>query len=449
MSVSLPNPATGVQTAAAPPMKWRWWDQVDRSPAECLAAIRECRRIGDQLARDIQWSRPAGTSRRRWVQDMVRSFSRPLRVPVSAVKQELRRRIDPAPPGTESGFVRKVTAHMWAMLHHGFSAEDCEKFGVGSRIISCQPALVLTLSWAWDLRQHLAKLAPPRAADDFRALLDKTAFACRCVESALPGIPVVATFTGGQPDPRFPAQTAAALPEGDLVVKPIDGGGGEGVRLWRGLAAGIWTNSAGERAGRDELWKRLLQESRQVALLVQPRASNHRELAASGSGALCTVRLVTCLHPDGHCELLPPVLRLGSGNGIVDNLQGGGMAAPLNPLTGQICGPAVRFRDSGRVERLENHPDSGVALRSVTVPEWETVVQTAVAAQGAFRHWPFVGWDIAVTETGVVLVEGNAVWGTEVTQLPAGVPLGLTGFPAAYLAWREAWLQTGRVQASR
>lgn len=449
MKLPLPNPSTGVQDTASPAPKWRWWDQVDRNPAEARATVRECRRIGDQLAKDHLWPNRAGAGLAYRLRSALWGFTRSLRAPGSAIKQELIRRKDPRPPRTELGFLRKVTAHTVVMLRHGFSSRDCETFGVGTPANPFGPGLAFTRALGRDLLHHLNDIAPPAAAEDYRLLRNKVAFAGRGTSARLPIIPILAAFKDGRTDPASLAQGDVSLPDGNLFLKLTNKWCGEGAEVWRLVTPGKWVSPGGESLDKEGVACRLRWKSQGTELLVQPQLKNVRQLAASGSGALCTVRLATCLHPDGHCELLPPVLRLGSGNGIVDNLQGGGMAAPLNPLTGQICGPAVRFRAGGRVERLEVHPDSGVALRSITVPEWETVVQTAVAAQGAFRHWPFVGWDIAVTEAGVVLVEGNAVWGTEVTQLPTGVPLGLTGFPAAYLAWREAWLQTGRVQASR
>jgi Sugar-transfer associated ATP-grasp len=49
-------------------------------------------------------------------------------------------------------------------------------------------------------------------------------------------------------------------------------------------------------------------------------------------------------------------------------------------------------------------------LENFRVPMWEAVCELAKKAASAF--WPVgaVGWDIAVTREGPVLVEGNTVW---------------------------------------
>jgi hypothetical protein len=57
------------------------------------------------------------------------------------------------------------------------------------------------------------------------------------------------------------------------------------------------------------------------------------------------------------------------------------------------------------------------------LPLWPQVQELALAAAAAFPWARAIGWDIGVTERGVVLIEGNERWSPSLLQLPA--PHGL------------------------
>jgi hypothetical protein len=57
------------------------------------------------------------------------------------------------------------------------------------------------------------------------------------------------------------------------------------------------------------------------------------------------------------------------------------------------------------------------------------------------RGLPLVGWDIAITDDGPVLIEGNMASNPDIAQAPTGIPLSDTPFPAAIDAHMRARLQ--------
>lgn len=71
------------------------------------------------------------------------------------------------------------------------------------------------------------------------------------------------------------------------------------------------------------------------------------------------------------------------------------------------------------------------------MPHWPEVRDLALRAAAAFPWVRFVGWDIAISEGGPVLVEGNERWSTSLIQMPAPHWLMSGEFKALYEALSE------------
>ena len=117
---------------------------------------------------------------------------------------------------------------------------------------------------------------------------------------------------------------------------------------------------------------------------------------------------------------------------IVDNLAQGGLAAPLDPVNGTICGCALQKHDRLGVIYFNQHPTTGQVFSGFQVPMWKEAVELAIQAHHTFPSIHFVGWDIAILPKGPVLVEGNALFDTDLTVLPHGLALADTPFIPTY-----------------
>ena len=62
------------------------------------------------------------------------------------------------------------------------------------------------------------------------------------------------------------------------------------------------------------------------------------------------------------------------------------------------------------------------------LPDWDAVLRYAKVAHRACSNFVFVGWDMAFTDHGPMLLEGNANWSADEYQSLSGEPLGHTKF---------------------
>lgn len=65
----------------------------------------------------------------------------------------------------------------------------------------------------------------------------------------------------------------------------------------------------------------------------------------------------------------------------------------------------------------QTFPDSGEPLQGFMVPCWQELLEVALDGSTAFRELGTIGWDIALTEDGPCLIEGNARYGSDIHQV--------------------------------
>src|SRR5262249_24134414 len=63
-----------------------------------------------------------------------------------------------------------------------------------------------------------------------------------------------------------------------------------------------------------------------------------------------------------------------------------------------------------------------------TLPDWDTALRHVKAAHSACFNIAFIGWDVAFTPGGAMILEGNTNWSAIYYQSLLGEPLGLTKF---------------------
>lgn len=147
--------------------------------------------------------------------------------------------------------------------------------------------------------------------------------------------------------------------------------------------------------------------------LLEEVLTQHEKVSHLYPDAINTVRMVTMTDDEGEPHLLYAAMRLGSGGAVVDNFNSGGMVIPVEPEEGRLVGVAVNKAGA----TFESHPDTGVKFDGYQVPCWKTCRKLALQAAVRMPTIRFVGWDLAITPKGPVLVEGNHYPGHDIYQL--------------------------------
>ena len=98
------------------------------------------------------------------------------------------------------------------------------------------------------------------------------------------------------------------------------------------------------------------------------------------------------------------VFRMGVGGTVVDNAGAGGIIAAVDPETGTVmsCG----YREDGTTD--ETDPDTGASIEGSSIPSWDELREMVEQLVQIMPEQPLVGWDLALTDAGWVMAEGNS-----------------------------------------
>ena len=148
--------------------------------------------------------------------------------------------------------------------------------------------------------------------------------------------------------------------------------------------------------------------------LVEEYVVQHPALMELSPSGLNTVRVFTQLTSAG-VDFLGARLRI-SVNSPVDNMAAGNLAAPVDLEVGTVSGPGV-YSDITKSE-CNVHPITKKQITGFKIPFWNEVIEMSIGAALLCPENRSVGWDIAITENGPELIEGNHNWCKLLWQLP-------------------------------
>ncbi len=134
------------------------------------------------------------------------------------------------------------------------------------------------------------------------------------------------------------------------------------------------------------------------------------------SPAVNTIRITT-LYWNHQIHIIGAILRMGYSSDEIDNFSTGGIIVEINPKTGKLSSYGI---DKDR-NLYDFHPKTKVQFENFKIPYWDQVLNLIDQCVKVIPQIRYVGWDIAITEDGPILVEGNSWAGWHNYQLVKGI----------------------------
>lgn len=148
--------------------------------------------------------------------------------------------------------------------------------------------------------------------------------------------------------------------------------------------------------------------------LLEAYVLQNDELMKLSPSALNTVRLITQLYNE-EVVIVAARLRI-SINAQVDNVSAGNIMVPVDKESGKITGPGI-YADITKPDEY-THPVTGIPFIGFQIPFWNECLQLVTQAALRIPENRSVGWDVAITNKGPLLIEGNHNWHYLSLQMP-------------------------------
>lgn len=178
-----------------------------------------------------------------------------------------------------------------------------------------------------------------------------------------------------------------------IFIKPFSGYGGKGIKK---------VDSQKYKLSREQV-DSFFKDFLSGAYIFQDEVTQHSELAKLNPSALNTIRIDTFKAAGQNPEVISAFIRIGKEGGYVDNISQGGFYVGINMETGGLKTHGIcEMADGGMFFTHHN----GIRLEGFPIPYFEEVKALAIAAANCLPQ-SLIGWDIAVSKHGPVLIEGN------------------------------------------
>ena len=186
--------------------------------------------------------------------------------------------------------------------------------------------------------------------------------------------------------------------EKKIIYKPISGNRGIGISVFDIDSSNI-----------DDVYEKI----RKLPLgVVEGFVVQHPQMSVLSVNAVNTVRIVTLYNKAyGDMDIAYAGIRIGGGESVVDNFHSGGIVAGINLETGEVVTDGIDLSCN-----IYKTTSTGVAVKGFMIPYFSEALDMVRDAGKDLEG--YLGWDIAISENGPVLIEANTMPGAVILQMP-------------------------------
>ncbi|EJB8580869.1 hypothetical protein JG663_15450 [Vibrio cholerae] len=195
-----------------------------------------------------------------------------------------------------------------------------------------------------------------------------------------------------------------------IFIKPVTGRGGNGIIIAKRIGSEFYYNG-----------KRIDYEyciNLKGDYVFESEIIQHNYLNKIYCKSVNTLRAITIRHDNGNVELVAAILRIGVAGREIDNCCAGGLLIGIDVNTGSCVKSFATFSFGN--QQVKRHPDSGFDFSSLKIPNWEHIRNEILLSADKLTQLNLVGWDIAITENGISIIEVNTIFGIDGLQSGIG-----------------------------
>ena len=146
----------------------------------------------------------------------------------------------------------------------------------------------------------------------------------------------------------------------------------------------------------------MYKELKNEDIILEEYIDQLKEVAEFHPSSVNTIR-VTTVFKDSKVHIMNAAFRMGNNFANIDNHAAGGIVAAIDKETGVVSSSGIDKYSN----RYLYHPVTNKQIIGYSIPFWEEIINLAKELATVIPEIGYVGWDIALTESGPLLIEGN------------------------------------------
>ena len=132
----------------------------------------------------------------------------------------------------------------------------------------------------------------------------------------------------------------------------------------------------------------------------------HKEINKIHNKSVSTLRIISLITSENHPEIISVFMRFGVGDSVIDNASSGGFFVGVNIDEGTLKDTGHYLSQYGGA-KIKKHPDSGFIFEGFKVPYFKEACEEVLKGIMVIPN-RFIGWDVAITPNGPIIVEANS-----------------------------------------
>src|SRR5699024_513931 len=133
----------------------------------------------------------------------------------------------------------------------------------------------------------------------------------------------------------------------------------------------------------------------------------HNSITKIYPNSINSIRVYSYRNKDtNNIEIVSALMRFGFNGSVVDNGSSGNMFVSIDTdNNSELSAPADTCVENGGTSYAK-HPDTKVTFNGIELPYQKETIETIKKAANLFTN-EYIGWDIAITPNGPIIIEGN------------------------------------------
>ena len=144
----------------------------------------------------------------------------------------------------------------------------------------------------------------------------------------------------------------------------------------------------------------------------------HKEINKIHNKSVSTLRIISLITSENHPEIISVFMRFGVGDSVIDNASSGGFFVGVNIDEGTLKDTGHYLSQYGGA-KIKKHPDSGFIFEGFKVPYFKEACEEVLKGIMVIPN-RFIGWDVAITPNGPIIVEANSSPHLQISNIANG-----------------------------